>query len=105
MASVNPKNLNWTNPTTYTDGTPYAQTDNAGYTLQLDATPAVSIPLAWGTGFDLTTLASYKALKSGTHTVAIAVVSKAGFTSDFSAPATFQVAVAPSPATNLVLSP
>lgn len=105
MASVNPKNLNWTNPTTYTDGTPYGQADNAGYTLQLDTTPAVSIPIGWGTGFDLTTLASYKALTSGPHTVAIAVVSKAGIASDFSTPATFQVSGKPSTPTNLVLSP
>lgn len=104
MASVNPKNISWVNPTTYTDGTIYSQTDNAGYTLQLDTTPAISIPLAWGTTFDLTTLTSYKALKRGAHTVSVAVVSKAGIQSDFGTPATFQVEVAPSAPTAIVVA-
>lgn len=103
MASVNPKSVSWTNPTTYTDGSTYAQTDNAGYTLQLDSTPSISIPLAWGTSFDLTTLSAYTSLKKGSHTVSVAAVSKDGIPSAFGTPATFQVAVAPNSPTNVVV--
>lgn len=96
MAAINPKKLNWTNPTAYTDGSVYAAaTDNAGYTLQLDGVGAVSIPLAFGTSYDLTSLDPYKTLKRGTHTLALAAVSKEGIQSDFSPPLSFQIAVAP----------
>lgn len=103
MASVNPKHVNWVNPTTYTDGSAYDQSDNAGYTLQLDGVGAVSIPLAWGTSFDLTSLGQYKDLKRGDHTVAVAVVSKAGVQSDFSVPATFSIEVPPMAPTSVVV--
>ncbi len=98
MASAqNQHNLHWTNPTTYTDGSPFdATTKTAGYTIQLDGTGAVSIPLAFGTSFDLATLAAYQALKRGSHTVALSIVDKDGGVSDYSTAATFQVNVAPS---------
>lgn len=101
---ANPKTLSWTNPTTYTDGSAYPQADNAGYTIQLDGTGTVSVPLAFGTSFDLSTLSAYTALKRGTHTVALQVVSKAGLASAFSTPASFQVEVPPNPPTNLTMA-
>lgn len=90
--------INWVNPSTNTDGTAYdASKDNAGYTLQLDGVGQVSIPLAYGTSFDMNSLDAYKALKSDkTHTAALQVVNKAGVASDFSAAATFSVVAVPS---------
>jgi hypothetical protein len=37
----------WTAPTTYVDGTPFGRPDLAGFELQLDDQPAVSVPFAW----------------------------------------------------------
>lgn len=103
MAS--PHTLSWTNPTTNTDGTAYnASTDNAGYTLQLDGVGTVSIPLVFGTTFDMYTLDAFQALKAGLHTASLQVVSKQGVASDFSSAATFSVAGKPSAPTNLVVA-
>lgn len=109
--STNPKTLSWVNPTTRTNGTPYdITTENAGYDLAL-ATPAggplvpfVSIPLAFGTSFDLSTAAAFQALASGSYEFALRVVSKEGLPSDYSARAPFQVAVAPSAPTDLAVA-
>lgn len=96
--------LTWQNPAAYTDGSAYGQADNAGYTLQIDGQGAVSIPVAWGTSFDLATLAAYQALKRGKHTASLAAVSKEGLASDFSTPVTFPVAVAPMAPSNLAMA-
>jgi len=94
--------VSWTNPTTYTDGTPYAQSDNAGYTVQIDGTGQISVPIAWATSIDLGALAVYPTLTVGNHTVSVAVVSKDGVQSDFASPATFQIVPRkPSPVTAL----
>lgn len=37
----------WTAPTTYVDGSPFGRPDLAGFELQLDEQPAVSVPFAW----------------------------------------------------------
>lgn len=37
----------WTAPTTYVDGSQFGKADLAGFELQLDDTPAVSVPFAW----------------------------------------------------------
>lgn len=105
MATPNPHTISWANPTTNTDGTPYnAATDNAGYELVLDGAPAVSIPVSYGTSFDLSTLAAFTALKSGSHTAALAVVNKQGVVSDFSAQATFLLAGTPSAPTAVAVA-
>lgn len=104
MPAVNPTVISWTNPTTRVDGSPYGQADNAGYELGIDGTGAVSIPLAWGTQFDLTTLDAYRALNSGTHTLTLAVVSKGGVKSNPTPPVSFQIEVAPMAPTNLVVA-
>lgn len=99
-----PHVLSWVNPTTYSDGvTPYPQADNAGYTIELDGAGAVSVPLAWGTTFDLSTLAAFQALSHGSHTVALAAVSVTGGQGAFSAPDTFSVVLAPMAPTSLKL--
>jgi hypothetical protein len=102
--AMQPHILSWVNPTANTDGSAYTQSDNAGYTIEIDGTGTVSIPLAWGTSFDLSTLAEWSTLKSGTHTVALAVVSTAGVSSAYSAPATFSVLSVPNPPTGLAVA-
>jgi hypothetical protein len=82
--------LAWVNPVARVDGTVYDQALNAGYEIQLDATPAVSIPLAYGTTFDLSTLAAWPTLTVGIHTAGIAVVDTGGLVSGFGT-ATFSV--------------
>jgi hypothetical protein len=88
--------LTWTNPTKYTDGTDYShESAGAGYELSLDgAAAAVSLPFAFGTTFDMNELEQYRALKGGSHTVGLRVVTKAGVASEY-AVATFQVALVP----------
>lgn len=82
--------INWTNPTTNDDGTPYdGETMNAGYELRLDGVGAVSLPLRYGTTFDMATLAAFASLKNGNHTVALAVVTKDGGRSEYSNAVTF----------------
>lgn len=85
----------WENPTTRVDGSPYAQADNAGYELKINDTPAVAIPVAWGTQFDIEQLEVYKNLKYGTHKLWLAVVDKGGLRSDYAGPATFQIVSPP----------
>lgn len=104
MAVSNPTMLKWANPTTYIDGSVYGQADNAGYQINIDAAPAVSIPLAWGTQFDLTTLAAFTALKKGTHSLTLQAVSKGGIASAPSSAATFSVDIAPSAPTAVALA-
>lgn len=98
------RTVSWANPTTYTDGSAYGQADNAGYTLQLDGVGAISVPLAWGTSFDISTLAAFAALKRGSHKVAVAAVSKEGAQSDFSAPASFPVVFPPMAPTSVAVA-
>lgn len=81
--------MSWQNPTTDTDGNAYGQDDNAGYVIAIDGQPNVSIPLVYGTSFDLGTLASIQVLKAGQHSAQLALVSKSGVTGAFSPPATF----------------
>ncbi len=101
---ANPTTLKWQNPTTYVDGSVYGQTDNAGYQLNIDAAPAVSIPLAWGTQFDLTTLAAFTALKKGAHSLTLQAISKGGIASAPSSAVTFSVEIAPAAPTAVVVA-
>lgn len=100
---ANPHVLSWVNPTLNTDGTAYAQTSNAGYELSLDGTAAVAVPLAWATSFDMSTLAAFDALKSGTHTVTLANVTTAGIVGVASAPLSFSIAATPDAPTGLAI--
>jgi hypothetical protein len=94
--------LTWVNPTTRLDGTPYnGASENAGYEISIDDQPAVSVPLQWGTSFELNSLALYSELKHGTHKVELIAVDKGGRRSPESAPTTFQTYSPPSAPTNL----
>lgn len=111
MAEVlNPRVLSWVNPTQALDQTGKTvawdpATDLAGVEIQLDGAGAVSVPLAAvADAFDLTTLAAYEELPVGTHTVALAVTTKEGVSSDFSVPVTFLTGVVPLAPTGLTLA-
>jgi hypothetical protein len=94
--------LNWVNPSANTDGTPFTASDFAGVEIELDGTPAVAVPAASEiTSFDLSTLASWSGLKSGSHTLALAVTNKEGSSSSFSTPLTFSVLAVPLAPTSL----
>lgn len=101
---ANPHVLTWTNPTTNTDGSAMPQSEFAGYQISFDGDAAVSIPLAFGTTFDMGSLAAYEALKSGAHTVSLAVVSNAGIVGAASNAASFSVAGTPSAPTGLTVT-
>jgi hypothetical protein len=87
-----------------TDGTPFTgQTDTTGYQIAIDATPAVSIPIGYATTFDMSTLAVWPTLKTGQHSVQLAVVTKEGVTGLFGT-ATFPILGVPVAPTALVVS-
>lgn len=83
--------LRWTNPTADRDGSNYEQPDNAGYVVSLDGAPPFQIGLVWGTEFDVGSDVHLANLKAGSHTVAIANLSKKGVVGVFTPPATFSV--------------
>lgn len=101
-----PHTLNWVNPVTNTDGTAYDNVnENAGYTLSIDGTGEVSIPLQWSTSFDMATLASWNTMAVGDHTASLAVVTKEGVTGAFSTPVTFHLnAVTPTAPTDVTVA-
>lgn len=88
---TSPYMLTWVNPTTNTDGSALTQSDVAGYEIAIDGAAAVSVPLGYATSFDLTTLAGFSVLKSGSHTVTLAVTNKEGETGAASSAVTFPV--------------
>lgn len=109
--SVNPRTITWTNPTARIDGSAYGQADNAGYELAIAAgaspppvTGQVSIPVAWGTSFDISTLAAYQALAGGAYEFFLRVVDKAGVVSEWSNAAPFSIARPPMAPTNLAVA-
>jgi hypothetical protein len=95
----------WVNPTQNTDGTAFASTDFAGIQIEIDGQPAVSVPEASEiTSFDLSTLAIWSTLKSGSHTATLAITNKEGNTSAFSAVATFPILAVPMAPTGLTVA-
>ena len=108
--SFNPKTVSWVNSTQGTDQNgntvPWdATTDLAAISIEIDSEPVVSVPVSLGaTSFDLTTLASYQALASGAHILALAVVTKEGAVSAFAAPDSFSTGVVPLAPTAVVVA-
>jgi hypothetical protein len=102
---VNQKILKWTNPTTrkgVTDA--YGAQDNAGYAVSFDGGDLVSVPIKWGTEFDLSTLAQYKQLPAGEHTVVLHTVDTDGQVSDPGPAATFKIAHPPGAVANVSIA-
>lgn len=106
MATItqNPHVISWVNPTQNTDGSALAATGIAGYELSIDGAPAVGLPLtAEATSFDMSTLASFDALKSGAHSVTLAVVSTAGAVGAPSTAASFSLNPVPGQPTGVAV--
>jgi hypothetical protein len=99
-----PSLLTWTLPTSNTDGSALDPTTLAGVQLSIDGSAAVAVPVASATKFDMVGLAAYDALKPGSHTIALALVTKGGAVSDFTSPLSFPVGVVPMAATNLAVA-
>lgn len=102
--AVNQSKISWHNPAVRTNGQALSQNDSAHYVVSFDGGPAIPLPLKYGTSFDLATLAQYKALTPGNHTVALAMVDTNGLQSAFSAPASFTIASAPAAPAALTIS-
>lgn len=93
----------WSNPTHDRDGNAYGEADHAAYLLSLDGGAAFTLPLVWGTNFDLGTLPAVQALNSGTHSATIASLSKKGVVGVPSA-ATFSVSPTPAAVGNFSIT-
>lgn len=106
---TNPKHISWVNPL---QGTNQAgalvtfdpTTDMRGIELQFDNGTPVEVDCGAVQTFDMSTLDAYKTLPIGTHKVDIAILTKEGALSDFSASVTFLIGVAPLAPTGVVLS-
>ncbi|MDQ2640753.1 MAG: hypothetical protein M3Y79_09275 [Pseudomonadota bacterium] len=86
----------WTAPTTFTDGSAFGRTDLAGFELQLDDRPAVSVPFTWNDAgkyeFDLGELE----LQPGRqYSARMLTVATGGRKSDWTAPVLFTYARTP----------
>jgi hypothetical protein len=101
---VNPKNLNWTWPTTAVDqngqSVALALSDIAAVEIQFDGGAVIDVTAVTGASgpqasLILATLAAYQALPPGTHTVDIAARTAEGAVGGFSAPVSFLIAVVP----------
>lgn len=93
---IQAKTLSWTNPAQNVDGTTFdPATDQVGISIVLDGAAAFPVASGSASSIDLTSIAAFKALKPGSHTVAIDVVNKAGVHSALTAAATFLIDAAP----------
>lgn len=100
----NPKNLDWTGPSTYTDGKPYGQADHGGYDIESNGTLLVSVPFAWNASnvysFPVTSISN---LVQGTNTVRLRTVASNGQVSDWTGSVTFPYLSVPSAPTAVVV--
>jgi hypothetical protein len=86
----------WAAPTSYTDGRPFGKPDLAGFELQINDEPAVSVPFAWSDDgiyhFELGELG----LEEGTrYSARVLTVATNGRKSDWSEGAEFTFARTP----------
>lgn len=103
--------LNWSAPTTRTDGSAYGDADHAGYELGISDpgnpadgfSPWVSVPAAYAvTTWPLDELNMYE---PGDYEIALRTVDKQGGTSEWSSPLTFAARLAaPNPPAGLSVS-
>lgn len=100
---ANPTKIQWTGPSTYTNGNPFGQADHGGYEISVNGAPAVAIPVAWQSNneyeFDLAALN----LGVGSYSVTLRTVAANGQRSVPTNPVTFQIVDEriPNPPTNL----
>jgi len=88
---ANPKNIEWTGPTTYTDGRPYGQADHGGYELEINGLAAIAVPTAWNSAntYQLP-VAGLPNIKQGNNAVRMRTVAANGQVSDYTGVVTFQ---------------
>jgi len=82
--------INWTGPTTYTDGTPYGQTDHGGYELEVNGSLAVAVPVAWqqDNTYEMP-IAGLPGIRQGENSVRMRTVAANGQVSEYTPSVTF----------------
>lgn len=106
---TNPKHISWVNPLQGTnqngDLTTWdPSTDMKGIELQFDGGTPIEVDCGFVTTYDMSQLDAYRGLKSGQHTVDMAILTNEGALSGFSLSVTFLIAVVPLAPQNLVLA-
>lgn len=87
---ANPQNIEWTGPTTYTDGRPYGQADHGGYELEVNGLPAVAVPVGWNVENKYTLpVVDLPNLKQGNNAIRMRTVAANGQVSDWTGVVTF----------------
>jgi hypothetical protein len=83
--------LFWTQPLTNVDGTVFDESQFAGYEIEVNGAPVVSVPVAWVTSGAYELPIASVTSTVGSYTARIRVVNRDGVASDFSNSATFDV--------------
>lgn len=98
------KNLQWTGPTTYTDGLPYGEADHGGYEIEINGLAGVAVPVAWNVANQYTfPLADLPNLKQGNNAVRMRTVAANGQVSDWTGTVTFPFLSTPQAPTGLMV--
>jgi hypothetical protein len=96
------QNIQWTGPTTYTDGVPYTQADHGGYELEINGQTGVAVPVGWNTANQYTLpVLGLPHLKQGTNAIRMRTVAANGQVSDWTGVVTFPYISVPKAPTNL----
>lgn len=96
----NPQDLQWTDPVSYVDGTPFGANDLLGYEfgvkqdLLADYTPVLVLPVAYGVGFSPMPDA-VKETKNVIQYIALRTVAKNGESSEWTGPIPVQFVSVP----------
>jgi hypothetical protein len=99
---ANPVLIEWTGPTTYTDGLPYGQADHGGYELELNGFPAIAVPTSWNSDNKYTLpVIGLPNLKQGQNAIRMRTVAANGQVSDYTGVVTFPYLSIPKAPTNL----
>jgi len=98
----NPQNVEWTGPSTYTDGLPYREQDHGGYEIEINGVAGVAVPVAWNVAnqysFPTNQLPN---IKQGNNTLRMRTVAANGQVSDWTGAVTFPYLSTPQAPTNL----
>lgn len=86
MTILNPTNLSFTHDGKNTDGSAFDPTLFNGFEVQIDGIAALSIPITWNTQGTYTAPIAPLGLATGSHTIAVQLLSKNGNNSAWSVP-------------------
>lgn len=99
------KELQWTGPSTFTDGKPYGEAEHGGYEIEVNGQAAVAIPLGWDSDNQYEfPLADLPHVKQGDNAARMRTVAANGQVSDWTGSVTFPYASTPRPPANLVVA-